>query len=74
MILFGDKPLEIPTPCSGLERKHTYALEASMDTTEYNVDLIVASHNGDPEDIIRQLLIDAGVEIVALNCYEKESF
>ena len=45
-----------------------------MDTTEYNVDLIVASHNADPEDIIRQLLIDAGVEIVALNCYEKESF
>ena len=45
-----------------------------MDKTEYNVDLIMASFNGDPEGIIRQLLIDAGVEIVTLVCYEKESF
>ncbi len=45
-----------------------------MDKTEYNVDLIVVSSNGDPEDIIRQLLIDAGVEIVTLVCYERESF
>ena len=45
-----------------------------MDTTEYNVDLIVASQNGDPEDIIRQLLIDAGVEIVALCCYRNDSY
>ena len=44
-----------------------------MDTTTYNVDLIVASHDGNPEDIIRQLLIDAGVEIVALCCYESDS-
>jgi hypothetical protein len=45
-----------------------------MEKTEYNVDLIVVSRNGDPEEIIRQLLIDAGVEIVTLVCYEKESF
>lgn len=45
-----------------------------MDKTEYNIDLIVASCNGDPEGIIRQVLIDAGVEIVTLVCYEKEDF
>jgi hypothetical protein len=47
-------------------------MEAFMEKTEYNVDLIVASSNGDPEGTIRQLLIDAGVEIAALVCYEKE--
>ena len=45
-----------------------------MDTTNYNVDLILASHDGNPEDIIRQLLIDAGVEIVALCCYRNDSY
>ena len=45
-----------------------------MDKTEYVIDLIVASYDDYPGNIIRQLLIDAGVEIVTLVCYEKESF